>query len=266
MRRLLPTLTIVFWVAAILPAAAPAFAQDAAQDAVQRPTPLDEVLVACPSQTAGQRSLTQQGPHWTIDCLWPMAVAQPARVALNEFIRQTADDFRRDAEQPVPEGAPWTYSLTVRHQDFELPCRGLSTLLEVSTFLGGAHPATEFHGFTFLEDGRRVRLADLFAEPGPALRAIAPLAVERLEAMLRPTGMLDPEWLARGTAPEPGNYGAFACTPKGLLFVFQHYQVAPYAAGPQRVSIAWERLEPLLSPVGRQLAGLDGLDGIKATD
>ncbi|MBO6013769.1 MAG: DUF3298 domain-containing protein, partial [Bacteroidales bacterium] len=38
----------------------------------------------------------------------------------------------------------------------------------------------------------------------------------------------------------------FFFTPKGITFVFQQYEIAPYAMGLISVTLTWDELQPLL--------------------
>jgi len=60
--------------------------------------------------------------------------------------------------------------------------------------------------------------------------------------------MSDADWIARGTAPVPENYENWVLTPDALVFTFEPYQVAAYAAGPQIVTIPLADLADILAP------------------
>jgi hypothetical protein len=46
------------------------------------------------------------------------------------------------------------------------------------------------------------------------------------------------------------NYRNWNITPDGLMITFDEYQVAPYAAGPQTVTVPYSELRGLINPEG----------------
>ena len=53
----------------------------------------------------------------------------------------------------------------------------------------------------------------------------------------------------RGTAANPGNFSVFRLTDAALEMYFPEYQVAPYGAGLQRVTIPFESLRGMVRPI-----------------
>ncbi|MCB0324408.1 MAG: DUF3298 domain-containing protein [Bdellovibrionales bacterium] len=82
-----------------------------------------------------------------------------------------------------------------------------------------------------------VSLTDLFSGAEDALDLIAMYARRSLRDTLGDTDLL-----AEGTRPIADNFRAFLITPTSLQILFDEYQVAPYAAGPQQVDIPWQQL------------------------
>ena len=106
---------------------------------------------------------------------------------------------------------------------------------------GAAHPLPSTLTVTFsLENGQPLTLADLFV-PGTAyLDRLAELAAGQLRE--RGTFLFD-----EGIAPTAENFIHWVVTPHGLTLIFDVYQVSPYAAGVQRVTIPFEQLTGLLA-------------------
>ncbi len=78
------------------------------------------------------------------------------------------------------------------------------------------------------------------------LATIAPLVQASLAAQLG--DMADAAWIEEGASPDPANYQDWLLTPEALTFIFEPYQVAAYAAGPQTVSIPLTEIAGLLAP------------------
>jgi len=89
-------------------------------------------------------------------------------------------------------------------------------------------------------------LNDVFLNGTVPLDVISKLAQEDLKKQLG--DMADPGMLEAGTtATTPDNYKNWALTPNSLVFFFDPYQVAAYAAGPQKVEILFTTLNGLLA-------------------
>ena len=54
----------------------------------------------------------------------------------------------------------------------------------------------------------------------------------------------------QGAEPTPDNYRNWNITSDGLLINFDEYQVAPYAAGPQTVTVPYSALSAFINPDG----------------
>jgi hypothetical protein len=171
-----------------------------------------------------------------------------------EFIAQAITSFLQTAGStfmsyftttPLPptQASPW--ELQVDYEVTQYEDWLVSYNFTVYEFTGGAHGNTAFKTFVFdLPGEREIALSDLFDEAG--LTKISEIAQEQLKETLG--DMLDEQWLTDGTAPTPENYQNFVFTEDSLVFTFAQYQVAPYAAGPQTVTI------PLTDLVGVSIA------------
>ena len=62
--------------------------------------------------------------------------------------------------------------------------------------------------------------------------------------------MSDDEWIGRGAGANADNFQNWNLTKKGLMFTFDQYQVAAYAAGPQTVIIPFDKLKNILRKDG----------------
>jgi len=60
--------------------------------------------------------------------------------------------------------------------------------------------------------------------------------------------MLNDAWMLEGTEPKKENFSKFNFTNSGLLFTFDEYSVAPFAAGRQELLIPFNRFEGIVLP------------------
>ncbi len=122
-----------------------------------------------------------------------------------------------------------------------------TVLFQTSFYTGGAHPNSGYTSMTFdVKTGKQLTLNDVFANGNVPLDMIAQYAHEDLKKQLG--DMADPIMLDPGTAATtPDNYKNWALTPTSIIFFFDPYQVAAYAAGPQKVEIPFSTLGSALA-------------------
>lgn len=130
---------------------------------------------------------------------------------------------------------------------------GLSITFEVWTYTGGAHGNLDVMTLNYsLLTGQRLGLVDLFEDPDAALHLMSTWAYNKLSRRLG--GMRQEQMLRTGLNPVPENFASLTLTPQGIRINFQPYQVAPWAAGAQKVDMPLDQLlpaSPLLRLWGR---------------
>ncbi len=121
----------------------------------------------------------------------------------------------------------------------------LSILFINVYYAGGAHPGSMSWPVNYdFATGSELSLDDLFIPGAPYLERLAEYCLAQLNATLEFDVWED------GAAPLAENYTVWGIAPQGLLILFEDYQVAPYAAGPQYVLIPYAELSDLLHPAG----------------
>jgi hypothetical protein len=120
----------------------------------------------------------------------------------------------------------------------------VSLMLDFDSYTGGAHPYPYTISVNYdLNTSHLLTLDELFTPGADYLTLVANEAKTRLET----EGYLD---FPEGAEPTLDNYQVWNITPDGLLINFDVYQVAPYAAGPQTVTIPYAALADIIDPVG----------------
>ncbi|HML22539.1 MAG TPA: DUF3298 domain-containing protein [Aggregatilinea sp.] len=183
-------------------------------------------------------------------------VHYPLELTAYPFADQVVNDYFTEARNsyitellsagfmPTP-GYIWAFQAD--YETFDFSDTLVSYNFTVYTFTGGAHGMTTFKSFVFdLANEKVLALEDLFQPGTDPLAVIAPVAQAKATEQL--SEMTDAGWIAQGTAPDPANYANWVVTPDALVFYFEPYQVAAYAAGPQTISIPWSELEGLAEP------------------
>ena len=127
-------------------------------------------------------------------------------------------------------------------------------------YLGGAHGGvTGRGGLTF--DKKDGHLVEQFLDPA-CLDAIQPLLRKGITAYFSDDdNEISPEELDNYLFLESGVVPFPAWTPypdeDGLVFTYQQYEIASYAAGMPNFTIPYEDLRPYLTPEAKALLGLE---------
>lgn len=112
---------------------------------------------------------------------------------------------------------------------------------------GAAHPFHYSMTLNYdLEQGRKLSLEDLFATDTGYLKTISSFCIAELSR--RDIGFYG--GFEQGAEPVEKNYRNWNITLDGLLITFDEYQVAPYAAGPQTITVPYSELQSLINPKG----------------
>ena len=151
-------------------------------------------------------------------------------------------------EEPPPEGSMGSdlnigYTVVLAQDDL------VSIRFDVGTYYqGAAHPNSYTEVINYdLKNGKQLKLSDLFKPGAKYLQAISAYSTADLKKQGKD---LLPEQIESGAAPKAENYQSWNIGKTGLGINFDAYQVGPYAAGPQFVSVPYSNLKDLINPDG----------------
>lgn len=129
----------------------------------------------------------------------------------------------------------------------------ISITFEIWNYTGASQGNLDILTLNYsLLTGQRLAFMDLFEKPETALALMSDWSRRELAPRLGATTR--PAVLEAGTAPLVENFSSLTLTPEGICINFQPYQVAPWAAGVQKVEMPLEALlpaGPLLALWGR---------------
>lgn len=124
----------------------------------------------------------------------------------------------------------------------------MSIVFTGSIYFGGIHPSSWHRSINYdFTTGTRLGLGDLFRPFTPYLKTIANYCINDLSANEQD---LFPEYANDGAAAKEENYTDWVITPKGLLIIYEEYQVAPYVSGPQYLLVPYDKLSEIIDPHG----------------
>ncbi len=166
---------------------------------------------------------------------------------LREFVRGLIEDFKHEVAKTRRPPVNATSRLDVKFAVVSPPGHVLSIKFETEGYLAGAaHPYHSVRTFTYdLEEGKDVALPDLFGLGRNYLGPISRYCAAQLST--RNVGFGD---FSQGADPMPENYRNWNITAGGLMITFDEAQVAPYAAGPQVVTVPYDFLSEVIDTKG----------------
>jgi hypothetical protein len=139
--------------------------------------------------------------------------------------------------------AALTITYAIPYQDDHLMSVQFDSMIYSSD---AAHPNSFTATLVYnLDTGTVVGLDDLFKQGSNYLSFLSTYTAKAVALQLGDAGTK--EVIAAGTAPKAENFKSYMVTPRGLVIIFDPYQVAAYAAGPQKVTIPWDATD-IFSP------------------
>jgi hypothetical protein len=200
-------------------------------------------------------SFREQGqlPTYTISAQTPMfAGVDDARVqgfneAISNLVQHEIGYFRKNVlaqmpAYPVSSGSSFDAQYVVIFQGGGI----WSLKFEFSGYAdGAAHSYHYSRAYSYdLEQGKELSLEVLFPADSDYLDALSSYCIAELSR--RDIGFYG--GFQQGAEPTPANYRNWNITANGLLVTFDEYQVAPYAAGPQTITVPYSELTALINP------------------
>lgn len=220
--------------------------------------------VAAPAPLPPQ-VLEEHGQYYDIEVSYPAETALKAALGLEadavavavmeDFIEETVSDFKAQGnfDNLTPEDVQIMglsedrkESIAASYEE-TLGRNAVSYAYTLFVDTLGAHPNTFYRTFTFdLATGAELDIADLFIPRSDYLKRLS--AISQFELAKTLGEFADVEYIAQGTVPDALNFQSFVMDGDALVLLFPPYQVAPYAAGPQSVTIPLSQLADILKP------------------
>lgn len=183
---------------------------------------------------------------------------QTVRSMITKKVAAFKAEMAPSAEDPPPTETPAesmgsdlsvAYSIALAKDDL------ISVVFDVGSYsAGAAHPNSYTEVVNFdLRNGKQLKLADLFQPGSKYLQSIAAYCIADLKKQGKQQGgesMLEDDWIQRGAGPDAENYSSWTIGKKGLGIIFDSYQVAAYAAGPQHVFVPYSALKDIIKTDG----------------
>ncbi len=189
-----------------------------------------------PSGDTGGISMTtariqEDSAAYTVDAQYPQFGIPAVDSQIKKAVEDAIAEFKALPPNP-PDSATPKNEFAGSFDSVYVGPDVVSVKLILSQYTGGAHPMTLFSGVNYdRATGRLLLLDDALKLIGKSVGGVSAEASAELKAKLG-DGFQFPE----GVNTNPENFSSFIISADKVTFIFQQYQVAAYAAGPQEVS------------------------------
>lgn len=161
--------------------------------------------------------------------------------AIDSHLAQWATTMAKDfKENIIRESSPedkTKYEMSGKYTVSRPSAAAVSITYEIWTYTGGAHGNLDIITLNYdTEHGTPLSLEHLFNDVEQALELMSTYCYTVLAAELGADSSA--AMLKSGTSPDAENFSAMTLQPSGITIHFQPYQVAPWSAGPQKVSMS----------------------------
>lgn len=154
-------------------------------------------------------------------------------------------------------------SLYIDYSDLYLTKRYISLVMNNSEyFAGAAHPVNTLRAINFnFKTVHLLRLSDLFLSGSGYVKFLSNYCKKRLSEDLKKKNLYDSMMIESGASAKEDNFENFLVKKSSLIILFDYYQVACYAAGPQRVEIPFKDLSKYLLRPKDPMSSVEELTG-----
>jgi len=238
------------------------YMSDTPAPTIKRPVSNEPVNTA-PEPTS--QSLNESAPYFEITVSYPAttplkasagarADAQAVEV-MKQFELNTISAFKEQGNfANLTQTDVQTLGLDQRKESLDITYQlktGSKTVSYLYTMYQdtlGAHPNSYFRSFTFNKSGGEgIDIGDVFKPGTDYLTLLSTISRKKLPGVIgSKEGMkgseVDVGYMNRGTTPDADNFQNWYIDGTSLVLIFPPYQVAPYSAGMQTLSIPFTEL------------------------
>jgi hypothetical protein len=192
------------------------------------------------------RCVVASGLHFEIAYPLELLDYPFAMSVVDDFLSLSRQSFLSDFEtMGLPSSGDW--SLIIHYELFQFSDEILSIRFDIGVYTGGAHGNIAIQSYSFdLVNESVLGFEDIFVSEEEAIATIAAITQAQLAENLG--GLADMDWIATGAGADALNYQDFVLTEESIIFYFEPYVVAAYAAGTQQVEIPLSDLSAILNP------------------
>jgi len=162
-------------------------------------------------------------------------------------IEKSIEEFKKNVNEFSVDDIPIEQKsgLWLRYKYYKPLEKVVSILINKSDYYkGAAHPNNNDFTYNFnLDIGDIIELGDLFISGSDYLKDISDYTIRELDVRFGEQG-----WFKEGALPDEKNYNFFIINKDFITFIFNPYQVGPYAIGVVEINILNKDLAEILKP------------------
>lgn len=193
-------------------------------------------------------SQKESGKNYTIEIMYPNVLGVEngqVDIEIYNFVEKIISSFK----EKVSAADAWSgeNSLKVFYEPYEINKSFVSIRFEVSEYTGGAHPTSSSQSFNYdLKNNKIITLSDVFDSNKNYIKTISEKTIQYLLKLNTENEFSDEEWIRDGAGPKEDNFKTFTFSKDTIVFYFDPYIVAAYAAGRQDVIFSFKSLKDIL--------------------
>lgn len=209
------------------------------------------------SHSATLQTVSEETGIYSVQADYPkLDYTETINTMIKEEIDTEIDLFIEEAqsleltEEEIEENNYGKSGLWITYEIYRLDDAYISIAFDSSIYnSGAAHPYSYTWVFNYdVKLDKELLLVDMFVPDTMFWEAISSVVVPQLNKQLYGDATIEDEWIAEGAGPDPQHFHAFTITEDSFIFHFAPYEVAAYAAGPQRITIPFSELDAILMP------------------
>ena len=190
----------------------------------------------------------ESGKNYAIETRYPFVGAidnGQVNIEISNFIEIIKDFFKNSVANIEDWGGDNT--LRIYYETYELNNNFVSIRFEISEYTGGAHPMNYSKSFNYdLKKNKIINLSDILDSNKNYLNSISEKTIQYLLKINTDNGITDEDWIREGASPKEENFQTFTFNKNNIVFSFDAYQVAAYAAGRQEISFPFTSIKEIL--------------------
>lgn len=185
-----------------------------------------------PSKAVKKQVITDKSNGADISAEYPETARADITAKLKSFVEDQIATFNKNNAGGLPPDSAASLTLDITYD--EAPSsRADNYLFHIYSDTGGAHGIEVTRTFSFDAAGNQITLNSLFISKTNGLALVS----NYVKQQLLKKQDADSKWISDGAAPTDENYQNFTVDNNGITVLFDPYQVAAYASGPQQVTV-----------------------------
>ncbi len=190
----------------------------------------------------------ESGKNYTVEIRYPF-VGAIEDGKINEEISTFVENIISSFKEKVTGTNAWSgeNSLKIFYEPYEINKDFVSIRFEISEYTGGAHAISYSQSFNYdLKNNKIINLSDIFDSNKNYIKIISDKTIQYLLKLNTENEFSDEEWIKDGAGAKEDNFKTFTFNRDTIVFYFDPYVVAAYAAGRQDVIFSFKSLKDVL--------------------